>query len=104
MENTELQKQWRERIADYRNSGLTAAAWCERNDCSIARLQYWIAKFKRANKKSDETKWAKIEIVDAHLATRSSISIYVGTARIEVNAGFEAGLLEDVLRSAVRAC
>jgi len=104
MENTELQKQWQKRITDYRNSGLTAVAWSEKNDCSVVRLKYWIMKFNRAAKKSDETKWAKVEIVDANPIQISSISIYVGAARIEVSSGFEAALLEDVLRSAVRAC
>ena len=104
MENAELQKQWQKRITDYRNSGLTADAWCKKADCSIVRLKYWLAKFNRAAKKSDETKWAKVEIVDANPTKSSSISIYVGAARIEVSSGFEQTLLEAVLRSAAMAC
>ena len=75
MENTELQKQWQKRITDYRNSGLTAVAWSEKNDCSVVRLKYWIMKFNRAAKKSDETKWAKVEIVHANPIQISIIGI-----------------------------
>ena len=36
----QLRQQWAERIAEFRTSGMTMAAWCSANHCSIDQLKY----------------------------------------------------------------
>lgn len=105
MENTELRRRWQERILEYRSSGLTAAAWCEKTGCSISTMKYWITKINNANRHcDDETKWARCEIISGNPPGNAAISIHVGAARIEVNPGFDHSLLSDILRVAVASC
>jgi len=105
MENPELQEKWREIIAVYRGSGLTAAQWCEITGCTIGRLKYWLAKFNKSKKQPlEETKWTEVAIVDANPPKSAAISIYVGAARIEVASGFDHDLLADVLHVAMATC
>ena len=105
MENSDLQENWVKIIAYYRDSGLTAVEWCEKFDCPMGRLKYWVAKFDKAQRQpADETKWAQVEIVDANSPQVTTISIHVGAARIEVNPGFDLALLADVLKVARATC
>jgi len=103
MENPELQEKWKEIIAAYRGSGLTAAQFCEVTGCTTGRLKYWITKFNKATQQPlEETKWTQVEIVETNppQVQSTAISVYVGAVRIEVASGFDHALLADVIRVA----
>ncbi|AJF06783.1 IS66 family insertion sequence element accessory protein TnpA [Geoalkalibacter subterraneus] len=36
-----LSQQWTEKLADWRRSGLSMAAWCRQNDEGYYRFLYW---------------------------------------------------------------
>jgi hypothetical protein len=101
MEDIEVREQWEERITAYRASGLTAARWCERTGHSIGQLKYWITKTGKAARKRD---WAPVEIVDSNPAAASKITVHVGSARVEVEPGFDQSLLSEVLGVVSSTC
>ncbi|EHQ90128.1 IS66 family insertion sequence element accessory protein TnpA [Desulfosporosinus youngiae] len=39
---------WRDRVAAYRSSGLTAKQWCAENSFPISTLHYWMRKIKNS--------------------------------------------------------
>ena len=44
--NSELRKEWEQRIAAYKESGQTQVKWCEANDISIHQFKYWMKRIK----------------------------------------------------------
>ena len=98
MEYMEMQ----ERIADYRASGLTAMQWCERTGCSIGRLKYWITRCNKLAKVSEAGGWARVDVVGSRPETE--IAVRVGSATVEIRAGFDSTLLSEVLRVVVATC
>lgn len=110
MESNDLLSIWRERIADYRGSGLTLARWCEDRGYSIGQAKYWITRINRLARKSDSSnvsdretrKWAQVSVIEPD-GNDTGISISVGVVRIDVRNGFDKSALADVIRVA-KAC
>lgn len=48
----QLRQDWEARIADYKASGLTMAAWCKANHFKIDQLKYWLYKAKQPSSPS----------------------------------------------------
>ncbi len=103
MENVELRKQWDVRIADYRSSGLTATVWCERNGVTLPQLKYWTQKKRKEAKDVGGVKWTRVDVKPVSAAP-SKIMISVGAARIEVESGFDAAMLAQVLCVVTTSC
>lgn len=97
MSYTNNAEEWRKCIADYRSSGLTANAWCEKNKKSRHALYYWITKFNKAES-NDEAKqqWVSIPVRD-QVVNHPSITLKIDSISIEVSAGFDKNVLMDVL-------
>ncbi|PZN12862.1 MAG: IS66 family insertion sequence hypothetical protein [Proteobacteria bacterium] len=95
---------WAARIADYRASGLTMSAWCAANHCTIDQLKYWLYKAKKlppSPSSPSPTRWVPLTVADGHPKSdvSSSLVIYIGKARIELQAGFDLELLREVVRA-----
>ena len=95
---------WAARIADYRASGMTMSAWCAANHCTIDQLKYWLYKAKKlppSPSSPSPTRWVPLTVADDHPKSdvSSSLVIYIGKARIELQAGFDPGLLREVVRA-----
>ncbi len=105
---TKLRESWKARIADFRASGQTGAAWCAANQIKEHQLWYWVQKFsgKTSSKRSSST-FIPVEIHDTNHPvhhTDDSLMIQVGQASIEVKPGFDAGLLRDVVKILAALC
>lgn len=100
-------EQWISRITDYRASGERAAAWCERNRVSPRQLYYWMAKLKKAGQQTPPTgdlQWVALSVEEATPVEAPPILVRVGSATVEVRAGFEPTLLADVVRALKTLC
>ena len=100
----EDKKLWMDRIDDYRSSGLTAAKWSEENDIAAHRLRYYIHKFNKekkleSNTDSEEIQWAsvvpKAPAIENYPA--NTLKVTIGTATIEVHAGFDKETFKSVV-------
>jgi transposase len=100
--------EWAERIAEWRASGKSAAAFCEMREYSAKSLQWWSSQLKRRGQlaASSEAQVKLARVMRDRRDTRSSaqsIVVLVGEARVEVPAGADRATLDlvfGVLREA----
>lgn len=97
MENPSLSERWQERIVSYRNSGLTMKDWCAANGFTVDQLKYWLYKGKKKSPTQAAT-FVPVKVASSEPAA-SALWIHIGSARIEVNSGFEPQLLRDVVEA-----
>ena len=111
-------KRWQVLLTDYYDSDLSTREWCEGNGVTDHQLRYWRRKIGEAQPSAS---WAYVDLVDDGItdatnllmspkdskstATREGgVCLRVGAACIEVQPGFDSGLLSGVLRVAVATC
>jgi hypothetical protein len=105
--------EWKVRVNEYRQSGLSASKWCVLNDFSVHTLKYWINRLNKLSKAhSGDDKigeissvgmcWASVDVADS--PGSCGVCLHVGSVRIEVSSGFDKSLLSDVLQVVTRSC
>lgn len=88
---------WREQIHLARSSGLTMKAWCEQQHMTLEQMKYWVRKLGLSQRKSKPTlNWLEVPVASA---AASSLVVQIGTAHIEVTAGFDPVLLKQIIQS-----
>lgn len=105
MTKSELRQEWEARIADFRASGQSGAAWCAAHNIKPNQLWYWLKKFRSAeNPSNTQTQWMSVQIDEKLSPTgKSRLLIKVGPAVIEVQPGFNPALLKEVVQ-ALKIC
>lgn len=109
MDKEHLHRQWMERIAQYRNSGLTMKAWCEQHGIKMDQLKYWLYKRKRPTHETgaqagNRSPWIPLQVDESPSDNTSSIRISIGSACIDIRPGFEPSLLVDVVKVLKALC
>ena len=100
MSKLERQKEWENRIEQYRSSGQSVKKWCADNNIKPGQLWYWLRKFK-TNDAADfihSNQWLPVEVCD-YTPVGNGLLIRVGEACIEVKPGFDPALLSQVVRT-----
>jgi hypothetical protein len=98
MTDETLAAQWRERLANHADSGLTVNRWCVQHDIPAHRFFYWRRKLVRASApvEGDPVDWFALPVGVAS-AARLPLTVRVGDAAIDVEPGFDPALLRDVV-------
>jgi hypothetical protein len=104
MEQTELQKEWELRIADYKASGLTQSKWCEENNLTLHQFKYWFYKIERKKTSSQKSNWVSVTLDENTQDMSETLRIKIGQASIEVKPGFNPSLLADVIKVLKTVC
>jgi len=106
MTKNELRKQWSDRIAAYKASGLTQAAFCEAQGVSTRQLSYWLRKETMQQISPEKTtRWLPVKLIDqGSTSGDNSLHIKLGPAIVEVRPGFDQKLLLDVLKTLGTLC
>jgi hypothetical protein len=87
-----LTQEWTKKLADWRSSGLSIAAWCRRNAEGYHRFLYWR---KRLGGSPAAAPGRFIELtVDPG---RSALRLECNGVYLHVDRGFDPGLLSDIL-------
>jgi len=47
-----LEHKWKERVEEYRHSGLSIRNWCKKNEIKETTFKYWINKFNKFERES----------------------------------------------------
>lgn len=94
--------EWAQRVAAWRSSGKSAAAFAEKQGYSAKSLQWWSSELRRRGQavSPSEPKVKLARVVRGRSATSSSgpsVVVSVGEARVEVQAGADRATLELVL-------
>jgi hypothetical protein len=85
---------WERRRAQYRNSGLSRRAFCEKYHLKRSTLDYWFCRLGR-----QERDCGLVELNPASIATPSVVLSIGQDCRIEIRAGFDPQLLAEVARA-----
>jgi len=105
MDNAQLGSQWEARMAAYRTSGQTMKAWCAEQGIKVDQLKYWLYKRKRGVRAEASATWLPVRVdAPAEPSEEASLAVQVGTAQIEVQPGFSATLLREVVRALSSPC
>lgn len=106
-----LRELWRARVADFRASGLTGAAWCAAHQVKEHQLWYWAGKFKAdtdhngRQRDSAEPRFIPVHLEESVVEVADKpLPIRVGSSVIEVTSGYHSDLLRDVMRTLVSLC
>lgn len=91
-ERQERRSLWATRIADYRASGQSQAAWCAQHGLKIHQFRYWLKK-QSQTAEDTPTRWLSLDLANAPVVIR------VGQVTVEVQPGFDPDLLRDVVRT-----
>ncbi|MDW7758957.1 MAG: hypothetical protein SCH72_14825 [Desulfuromonadales bacterium] len=84
-----LNQQWAEKIAAWRESGLSIAAWCRQNNEGYHRFLYWR---KRVGQKAQSSG----RFVQLSIET-SSLAVECNGVTMHIERGFDRDLLRQVL-------
>jgi len=101
---------WQDRIKDYRDTKLSAPAWCEQNQVSINTFRYWIKKFdKESMFASLPTEWLTVKVpVSGSKSSTGEMScgvrVDIGRASIQVSSRFDPQVFEAVVRILSEQC
>ena len=90
------ESKWREVVADYRSSELTAVEFAQRRGLSVHSLRYWSHRLNAA-KKSGAVRLARVVREDEARST-SEIVLERSGIRITVGSGFDRATLREVLQ------
>lgn len=88
---------WQQRISAWQASGLSQKAWCEREQIPLSSLGYWRKRLRESESPSDEQLAPRFIPVSL---TGSSAPVTIrlgGSVTIEIAAGIDRGLLQDLL-------
>jgi transposase-like protein len=97
---------WQQRVAEYRASGQSGAAWCAAQGIKPHLLYYWVQQFASPTETSATSpQWQPVLVSDRQPAKASSnITVRVGAATIEIPPGFDEKTLADVVRVLSAVC
>jgi len=115
MSNKEVRRQtWLARITAYKQSGQTMKVWCGAQGVTRDQLKYWLQKLKSeksAWESSTPASFVPLVCHESHEShesrpapTSTSLRLQVGAVHIEVNVGFDPGLLRDVVAALGTSC
>lgn len=90
----DLKQEWTDKIADWRASGQSIAAWCRQHDESYYRFIYWRKRLEPKQKKTGRF----VELTFG----ASSLFLECNGMTLQIERGFDRDLLRDVL-SVLRA-
>lgn len=84
-----LKQQWSEKIAAWRESGLSVAAWCRQNNEGYHRFLYWRNRLRQKAMPSGR-------FVELTVET-SSLAVECNGVTLHIERGFDRELLREVL-------
>ena len=92
-------REWLSKVADYKASGLTMAAWCVANDVTLEQLKYWTRKLKKVastESSPSSSRFIPLAVTESipH-SPSSSLAVRVGPASITLHEGFNPQLLRE---------
>jgi hypothetical protein len=93
---------WRQRLADHAASKLTVQDWCDRNRLAPHLFYYWRRRLAGAAdaKSNGGANWLAIDLQEpaTPASTSTGVSVRIGSALIEVQAGFDSCTLRAVVQ------
>lgn len=105
-QRTQRREQWRERVAAFRASGQSVAAWCAAQGIKTHQLRYWLPRLAAEEVTLVRpTRWLPVSVHEPETESPGNgLSVRVGPAVVEVQPGFQPALLTAVVRALMELC
>ncbi|MBF8378463.1 IS66 family insertion sequence element accessory protein TnpB [Alicyclobacillus mali] len=104
MSHQERRELWRERIAAFYDSGLSAAQFCAEHGLKPHQLWYWARRFRDEASHGVIPAFVSVVTEDAQTTT-APITLRVGKVEIDVRPGYDSRLLAELVHMLVtRPC
>ena len=94
----EINEQWKQRILDYQESGLTMKAWCTVKNIPFHQMKYWIRKLSLSKRKRQTTSWVTVTPTPDPSPENPTLIVHIGGVTIDIRPGFDPSLLSQVVR------
>lgn len=96
---TGTKAKWVGRVREWKDSGLTAKAYASGKDFKASTLTYWASLLRRKPVADAEgaSPIRMVRVVAAPAARAETLVVKVGEAQVVVGAGFDGGLLREVV-------
>ena len=100
-ERQELVAMWRERIADFRSSGMAVPAWAKAHQVSEYQVYYWVRKFRPMQEGlgSCRPRFVPVTVKEPEGEAAAALTVKVGAFAVEVRAGCDMEVLGRVVRT-----
>jgi hypothetical protein len=99
---TDTETKWAERVEQWRASGQTAGEFAAGRDFQASTLRYWASELRRiaggGERRTGGVRMARVVAVRAE-SPRSPLVVTVGSAQVVVRAGFDRGLLRELVEA-----
>jgi len=82
---------WPDRLAAWRHSGKTGAAWCRDNGIGYYQFQYWRDKLRRSEVGEHSGHFVPLTV------TATPLRLEYNGVSLHVSSGFDPNLLRDVI-------
>lgn len=93
---------WKQRVEDYKASGLTMKEWAKHHDVKYHQLLYWV---KRLNELNQSTvQWLPVHVSSNEVEESLPIKIHAGPFEIEVDSESDLKTLKRVLKVLMEIC
>jgi hypothetical protein len=106
-EQLRKREEWQEKVAEFRASGLSGAAWCTAEGIKPHMLYYWTKQFPQKTEVPAQThpQWLPVVIGDRQTEEMANgLQVRIGSAVIDVRPGFDGKLLSDIVRVLMTQC
>ncbi|MED1596203.1 MULTISPECIES: IS66 family insertion sequence element accessory protein TnpA [Bacillus] len=97
-----LKKEWETNIQDYKNSGLSKVAWCQKQNLRVHRLYYWLNKLSPETEdqnKNERVNWISMNVPVVEENIHATIRIHMQEATIELDVPFTPQVLLQVIQT-----
>ncbi|ULO09523.1 IS66 family insertion sequence element accessory protein TnpB [Paenibacillus sp. 19GGS1-52] len=96
------QKEWTERIANYRTSGQTMSVWCHSHGVTPHQLKYWLRKLDPVTPRTSAPRFIPVTLTPQ--SPVASLTLRIGPASIDMQEGFSPELLRQIVRALENLC
>lgn len=102
-----LEKCWRDRIKECRQSGLSVKAWCQQNGLKSSAYYYWVKRFKVSEQQeaTDNNTFAEVILLPQSqsnsqnaLPLKAELSLSFGNYSISIPNGFDPETLAEIVK------
>jgi hypothetical protein len=93
--DSKLQRSWKQKLEDWRASGLNGAAWCRQEAIAYRVFHYWKKKFE-SNLSATQSPEKFIEIPEG--TNEVGLVLECRDVLVHLTKGFDAELLQDCLQ------
>ena len=101
----ELEQNWRARIEECRQSGLSVKAWCLQNGLKNTSYHYWVKKFKIMEQQEAGDTFAEVVLLPGNKnsmketwSTKAEFSLSFGDYSIGIPEGFNPVTLAELVK------